>query len=175
MTKITSYNNQFIEFGSDVVEHYINMWYSKKQPCPCTYTLIKATSEIPIKEDQQLTAMGSDLKIHTYEGKGWLYEFDSTKPSDKLYKKSTTDWFEIVQKDLEEKDYDGYCLWGECHFGEPIPLSNSTELLGDYVFLLIREGESEPNCSFIDLNDISRSVKTDPEIMATFLQWTDFP
>ena len=118
---------------------------------------------------------GVGLSLQTWEGPGELYEFDSTKPNNKLVNKDSKTWFNIIKKDLKKSRSEGYCLWGEVEFKQPTLLEDESLLFGVYLFCVIRVGDSEPTCAYFDLKNPSKSVRADPELMAGSLGWTDYP
>jgi hypothetical protein len=171
---IQTFKEQFHDFGTDVIAGWCNKWEMTNQPIPNTYSLITSKNQYEVREDQSVTTMLNGQVI-SYDGPGYLYEFDSTLPKDTLTNKTPKEWFDIIQLDLGSNPCDGFCFWGVVDFKEPVEMEDDSFIKGEYVYLVIRDLNGEATCGLIDTNDISRSVKVDEPTMLSFFGWSDFP
>jgi hypothetical protein len=172
------------DFAVDTIFHWVYKWKSENHPTPCVYSLLTTNNSIKVAADQELTGIGGGftgglsgvgLSLQTWEGPGELYDFHSTTPNNKLINKDSKVWFDVIKKDLKKRGSEGYCLWGEVGFSQPVTLENDKQLFGKYIFCVIRIGDSEPTCAYFNLNNLQHTVCADPELMAHTLNWTDYP
>jgi hypothetical protein len=172
---IPSFTEQYDDFGIDVISSWCNKWEKRNQPIPTTYSLITKTNQIEVKEDQSLTTM-INRQVISYEGPGYLYEFESTLPKDTLGGKTPKEWHDIIQKDIQTTPCFGYSFWGVIDFKEPVEMDDdNTFLNGEYIFVVVCNLEISTVCGLIDPKDISRCVKVGEPTMLSFFGWSDFP
>lgn len=174
MATIQTFREQFNDFSIDVIFDWCNKWKRGNHPIPCTYSLITSKNQHEVKEDQSVTTM-LNQQIVSYNGPGYLYEFDSTLPKNTLANKTSKEWYDIIQNDLEKTPCDGYCFWGLLGVNEPLEMDDNTFLKGEYVFVVIHSPNGEPLCGLFDPKDSSNCVKVGTPTITSFLGWSDFP